>query len=91
MRFCLFGALIYDLTNYSLQNGLHVSICVSIINICTHLLHCLNIKLYFLTFLETKPVPPEYDTDIMKLLQKHARNDERELRNQLPDLNECVK
>ncbi len=34
----------------------------------------------------TKPVPEQFDNQIMKLLQQHARNDDRENRFSLPDL-----
>ncbi|EDW61736.2 succinate dehydrogenase assembly factor 2, mitochondrial [Drosophila novamexicana] len=35
---------------------------------------------------ETKPTPPEYDTDIMKLLKQHVKNTERVQRIRQPDL-----
>ncbi|XP_023170633.1 succinate dehydrogenase assembly factor 2-A, mitochondrial [Drosophila hydei] len=34
----------------------------------------------------TKPTPPEYDTDIMKLLKQHVKNTERVQRLRQPDL-----
>ncbi|XP_062130755.1 succinate dehydrogenase assembly factor 2, mitochondrial [Drosophila sulfurigaster albostrigata] len=35
---------------------------------------------------ETKPTPPEYDTEIMKLLKEHVKNAERVQRIRQPDL-----
>lgn len=34
----------------------------------------------------TKPTPPEYDTDVMKLLKQHVKNTERVQRIRQPDL-----
>ncbi|VDN16898.1 unnamed protein product [Dibothriocephalus latus] len=35
--------------------------------------------------------PAEFQTDILKLLQEHTRNPNRELRNQLPNLHSSDK
>lgn len=35
---------------------------------------------------ETKPTPPEYDTEIMKMLKQHVKNAERVQRIRQPDL-----
>ncbi|KAH8394654.1 hypothetical protein KR222_000878 [Zaprionus bogoriensis] len=35
---------------------------------------------------ETKPTPPEYDTEIMRLLKQHVKNSERVQRIRQPDL-----
>ncbi|XP_055696579.1 succinate dehydrogenase assembly factor 2-A, mitochondrial [Lutzomyia longipalpis] len=35
---------------------------------------------------ERKPIPEEYDTEIMRLLREHVRNEPREIRSRQPDL-----
>lgn len=35
---------------------------------------------------ETKPTPPEFDTEIMKMLKQHVKNEERVQRLRQPDL-----
>lgn len=36
---------------------------------------------------EVKPTPPEFDNDIIALLKKHIKNEDREARIVQPDLN----
>lgn len=36
--------------------------------------------------LESKPTPPQYENEIMKMFRKHAKNESKEKRLRMPDL-----